>query len=149
VKIAQIVLIEDNPADVLLVELALKEAGIACELTKFQSGEDALLVLCPPIGTEANAFVPDVILLDLNTPRSDGFQVLITLRRAPRLAGVPMAVLSSSQAPSDKHRIALQGTRYLQKPSQLTDFLTTIGHAVQEMLAERTADSKPSTDPMV
>jgi chemotaxis family two-component system response regulator Rcp1 len=148
-KIAQVVLIEDNPADVLLVELALKEAGVACELTTFKSGEEALLLLCPPIGMGSDVFVPDAILLDLNTPRSDGFEVLITLKRTPRLAGVPMAVLSSSQAPSDKHRIALQGTRYLQKPAQLTDFLTTIGKAVQEMLAEKTADGESSADPTV
>jgi chemotaxis family two-component system response regulator Rcp1 len=146
-KTAQIVLIEDNPADVLLVELALKEAGIACELTKFKNGEEALLLLCPPIGTGSDIFVPDAILLDLNTPRSDGFEVLITFKRTPRLAGVPMAVLSSSQAPSDKHRIALQGARYLQKPAQLTDFLTRIGQAVREMLAEKTTDSESSVDP--
>jgi CheY-like chemotaxis protein len=148
-RMAQLVLIEDNPADVLLVEMALKEAGISYELTKFKSGEEALLVLCPPIGTGSDLFVPDAILLDLNTPRSDGFEVLITLKRTPRLAGVPMAVLSSSKAPSDKHRIALQGARYLQKPAQLTDFLTTIGQAVKEMLAEKTADSQSSADPTV
>jgi chemotaxis family two-component system response regulator Rcp1 len=138
-KIAQIVLIEDNPADVFLVELALKEAGVACELTKFQSGEQALLLLCPPICMGSDVFVPDAILLDLNTPSSDGFEVLITLKQTPRFAGVPMAVLSSSQAPSDKHGTALQGARFLQKPTQLTDFLTTIGQAVKEMLAEKTA----------
>lgn len=148
-KIAQLVLIEDNPADVLLVEMALKEAGIACELTKFKNGEEALLMLCPPDGTEPSFFVPDAILLDLNTPRSDGFKVLITLKRTPRLAGVPIAVPSSSHAPSDRHRAAMQGTRYLQKPAQLTDFLTTIGQAVTEMLSPKTAHSEPPPDPAV
>ena len=73
-KAAQIVLIEDSPADIFLVELALKESGVIYELTKFKSGEEALRVLCPPEGTQINAFVPDAILLDLNTPKSDGFQ---------------------------------------------------------------------------
>src|SRR5258707_218657 len=122
-KAAQIVLVEDNPADVLLVELALKESGLTYEMTKFKSGREALTALCPPEGTETSTFVPDVILLDLNTPMSDGFQVLSKLRLSPRLARVPMAVITSSQAASDKHRTALQGTRYIQKPAQLQEFL--------------------------
>ena len=80
---AQIVLIEDNPADVFLIELALKENEIPCQLTRFANGEEALRVLC---GSEAaDSLVPDAILLDLNTPRSDGFQVLIKLKQSPRL----------------------------------------------------------------
>ena len=138
-KAAQIVLIEDNPADVFLVELALKESGVTYELTKFKSGQEALRTLCPPEGTETSAFVPDAILLDLNTPRSDGFQVLIKLKQAPRLAHVPMAVITSSQAPSDKHRTSLQGSRYIQKPAQLEEFLTTVGQAIKEMLEEERA----------
>ena len=142
-KAAQIVLIEDNPGDVLLVELALKESGVLHEMTKFKSGEEALRALCPPEGTETSAFVPDAILLDLNTPKSDGFQVLIKLKQAPRLAHVPMAVITSSQAPSDKHRTSIQGTRYIQKPAQLKEFLTTVGQAIKEMIEEGKASQSP------
>ena len=142
-KPAQIVLIEDNPADVYLVELALKEKGITHEMTRLNSGEEALRALCPSDGTETSAFVPDAILLDLNTPKSDGFEVLITLKLSPRLARVPMAIITSSQAASDKHRTALQGTRYIQKPAQLQEFLTTVGQAVKEMLDEGRASKSP------
>jgi len=142
-KAAQIVLIEDNPADVFLVELALKESGIAYEMTKFKSGQEALTVLCPPEGTDTSAFVPDAILLDLNTPQSDGFQVLIKLKLSPRLARVPMAVITSSPATSDKHRTALQGTRYIQKPAQLEEFLTTVGQAVKDIIEEGRASKSP------
>src|SRR5713101_5760245 len=135
-KAAQIVLIEDNPADVFLVELALKESGVTYEMTRFESGQEALEVLCPPEGTETSAFVPDAILLDLNTPMSDGFAVLSKLRLSPHLAGVPMAVITSSPATSDKHRTALQGSRYIQKPAQLAEFLTTVGQAIKEMLQD-------------
>jgi CheY-like chemotaxis protein len=130
---ARIVLIEDNPADVELVELALKENGISCELTRFASGQEALSVLCPA-EDEAAIFVPDAILLDLNTPKSDGFQVLIKLKQSPRLAHVPIAIITSSAATSDRHRSALQGVRYIQKPSHLEVFLATVGQAVKEML---------------
>ena len=128
----RIMLIEDNPGDILLVELALKENGIAYELTHFNNGEEALRVLFS--SAEANAPVPDAILLDLNTPKSDGFNVLIKLRQSPRFSKTPIAILTSSQASSDKHRSALQGVRYIQKPSQLEAFLATVGAAVKEML---------------
>jgi chemotaxis family two-component system response regulator Rcp1 len=141
-KAAQIVLIEDNPADVLLVEMALKESGVTHEMTKFRSGEEALRALCPPEGTTSE-FVPDAILLDLNTPKSDGFQVLIKLKQSPRLAHVPMAVITSSQATSDKYRTGLQGTRYIQKPTQLEEFLNTVGQAVKEMIEEGLASKSP------
>jgi len=127
-----IVLIEDNPGDVFLFEMALKENDIPCRLTQFDTGVDALQVLCE--SATADAFIPDAILLDLNTPRSDGFSVLIKLTQSAHLSHVPIAILTSSQASSDKHRAALQGVRYIQKPSQLADFLTTVGKAVREML---------------
>jgi CheY-like chemotaxis protein len=129
---AQIVLIEDNAADVFLVELALKENGIPYKLTRFESGEEALLVLCGTGATQAP--VPDAILLDLNTPRSDGFQVLMKLKQAPHFENVPIAIITSSQATSDKHFCRLHGTRLIEKPSQLEDFLATVGGAVKEML---------------
>lgn len=128
---ARIVLIEDNPGDVFLVEMALRENGIDFDLTHFDNGTAALRAL----GTsEAIAFVPDAILLDLNTPRSDGFEVLIKLTQSPRLSHVPTAILTSSKASSDKHRAVLQSVRFIQKPARLEEFLATVGGAVKEML---------------
>src|SRR5882724_4330958 len=105
---AHIVLIEDNSADVLMIELALKENGIPYELTRYASGEDAVRSLCDP--DAAATPIPDAILLDLNTPRSDGFQVLIKFKKSPRFANVPIAIITSSRATSDKHRSQLLGT---------------------------------------
>lgn len=133
---AKIVLIEDNPADVYLVEMALKESGILYEMTRFNNGEEAVESLCAPEGPATKRLLPDAILLDLNTPKSDGFEVLEKLRQAPHLAGVPIAIVTSSQASSDKHRAALIGhTRYIEKPSHLEEFLTTVGQAVKDMLS--------------
>jgi CheY-like chemotaxis protein len=132
---SQIVLIEDNPADVLLVQMALKENDVSCEMTTFNNGQEALRSLCPPEGAAPNAFVPDAILLDLNTPKSDGFQVLIRLKQTPRLSHVPIAILTSSQATSDKYRSdSLGAIRYIQKPLQLEEFLSKVGRAVKEIL---------------
>jgi len=54
-----------------------------------------------------------------------------------------MAVITSSQAPSDKHRTSLLGTRYIQKPAQLEEFLTTVGQAIKEMIEEGRASQSP------
>ena len=132
----RIVLIEDNPADVFLVKMALKENGVVCEMTQFNNGSEALKVLCPPEGPEANPPAPDAILLDLNTPKSDGFEVLVRLKHTPYLADVPIAIFTSSQAASDKTRSNLLGAvRYIEKPSGLEEFLSTVGGAIKEMLA--------------
>jgi CheY-like chemotaxis protein len=134
----EIVLIEDNPADVYLVRLALKENDVHCQMTIFANGQEALSCLCQPAQTQ---FVPSVILLDLNTPKSDGFEVLIRLRGTPHLANVPIAIITSSQATSDKARTARLGVvRYIHKPSQLNEFIATVGQAVKDMLRQ---DSPP------
>jgi CheY-like chemotaxis protein len=129
-KTAQIVLIEDNPADVDLVKLSLQEAGIQCEIRLYSNGRDALKALAAP----NLSFLPSAILLDLNTPRTDGFEVHLKLRQLPRLSQVPIAILTSSRARADKHRAALQGARYVEKPSQLQDFLTTVAELIKELL---------------
>jgi two-component system, chemotaxis family, response regulator Rcp1 len=136
-KSAQIVLIEDNPADVLLVRKALEENGIDHLLTRFETGEEAIRVLCNE--ANGNAFVPDAILLDLNTPRTDGFEALRRLKVFPRFSGVPIALLTSSRDARDKHRAAIQGARYIEKPSQLNEFLSSVGAAVKDMLGVRAA----------
>jgi CheY-like chemotaxis protein len=127
---ACIVLIEDNAADVYLIEKALRHAEVAFDLVRFRDGEEGLKAL-----TSAYLTVPDLILLDLNLPRSDGMDVLRRLRQTPRLANVPVAILTSSGASSDKHRSALLGAvRYIQKPTGLDEFLDTVGGSVREIL---------------
>ena len=92
-------------------------------------------MLCPEENTKGDPFVPDAILLDLNTPKSDGFNVLVKLKNTPHLAGVPIAIFTSSQATIDKTRSNVLGAaRYIQKPSDLEEFLKTVGQAIKEML---------------
>jgi two-component system response regulator len=132
-----IVLIEDNPSDVYLTRLALEESGLLFEMENFQSGADALLALCPGSDAVNGPLIPDLILLDLNTPRCDGFDVLAQIRRNPGLANVPVAVITSSASPADRHRAALIGsTSYLQKPTELDAFIKSISRTVRDLLAQ-------------
>jgi CheY-like chemotaxis protein len=127
---ARIVVIDHNPADVLLLEMALREHGIHDSLIRFESGAEAVRVLC----AADLDWMPDAILLDLNTPRTDGFEALRQLMECPGLSKVPIAVLTSSRDRKDRHRAELEGARYIEKPSELNEFLTTVGQAVKEML---------------
>lgn len=130
-KIADIVLVEDNPADVLLVRKALQEKGIAFELTCFDDGEEALKSLL-----REERHQPDIILLDMNLPMFDGTEVLRRIRSKPKLERIPVAILTSSESPSDKDRTSLLGAdRYIKKPIALNDFLRDVGREVEEMLS--------------
>src|SRR6476620_9083688 len=127
-----IVLIEDNPSDIYLMKLALEESGLAFELTSFENGAQALRSLCPEAG---ESLIPDLILLDLNTPGTDGFEVLGSIRGNAQLANVPVAIITSSASPADKHRAAMIGaTTYIQKPTELEAFFKRVSSAVKQLL---------------
>jgi CheY-like chemotaxis protein len=133
---AKIALIEDNPGDVMLIKMALQENGIDYELTQFESGAEAIRILCAPVVSAEQPLIPDAILMDLNTPLTDGFEALSKLRQNPRLAQVPIAILTSSAAERDKNRAALQGVPYIEKPSELAAFLSSVANAVRNMLSQ-------------
>src|SRR5262249_41218805 len=107
-----ILLVEDNPIDVLLVKNALKQEGLAHRLTVATDGEQAL-ELINSSGTEC----PDVILLDLNLPRVSGAQVLQRLRQGNQCVAVPVIICTSSNSPADRAQTTLLGAnRYFLKP---------------------------------
>jgi two-component system, chemotaxis family, response regulator Rcp1 len=130
----RIVLIEDNPGDVFLVRKALEAKKLECELIHYEDVDQALRALCIE-----HALHPDLILVDLNLPRREGFDALKETRQTPWLVGVPIAVLTSSEAEKDRHRTALIGAdRYIHKPPTLEEFIDQVGKAVEELLDVRT-----------
>ncbi len=132
---AHVVLVEDNPGDVFLIQEALRDKGVHFELRHFSDGEEAWVALAQ---SDKNAnTVPDLILLDLNLPKTEGVSLLRQIREHPALADVPVAVLTSSQSPRDEREAAALGaTRYIRKSALLDDFLSEVGGAVREMLEE-------------
>jgi len=96
----EILLVEDNPADVRLTIEGLKEAKIHNNLQTASSGEQALEVLYRR-GEHANAPRPDVIFLDLNMPGMGGLEVLRRVKSDGLLKTIPVVMLTSSEAESD------------------------------------------------
>jgi CheY-like chemotaxis protein len=130
----QILLAEDNPADVYLIRHALAENNVECSLQIAHDGREALAFLRAENDSARDA-LPDLILLDLNLPQHDGMEILQHIRRSRRLEGVPVIVFTSSDSPSDRLSATQLGiTRYIKKPSMLDEFLA-IGAVIRDVLA--------------
>ena len=131
-KTARVMVVEDNPADVLMVKKALQEKGIKFDLSCFENGDQALKAL-----SRQDSKAPDLILLDLNLPSIEGIEVLIQIRNMPRLSRVPVVILTSSESSSDMRRTKRLGAaRYIRKSLMLEDFLREVGTGIEEMLRE-------------
>lgn len=128
------VIIDDNPADVLLMKEALNHAGIEAEIKDFRDGAGALDAMRAQHETWGPP-PPTLVMLDLNMPRVSGFDVLRELRSTPDLQHVPVAVITSSSSPRDMEEASRLGaSRYIRKPIDLNEFFVTIGSAVREMV---------------
>ena len=126
----RVLLVEDNPADSFIFEKALVESGLRHRLEVVRDGDDAL--------RRIEAEPPDLIVLDLNLPKVDGWEVLDALDRSDALRAIPVCVLSSSRAPEDRERASRRPrTIYLAKPDGLDAYLA-VGSAVRAHWESRT-----------
>src|SRR6266545_2325088 len=94
----EILLVEDNPADVRLTIEALKDTRVPARLHVARDGVEALRMLKDETGATPR---PDLILLDLNLPRKDGREVLQEIKQDEALRHIPVVILSTSQAEQD------------------------------------------------
>lgn len=127
----EILLAEDNPADVFLIYEALKEHEVACTVRTAADGREVLTLLAP-----GAAWHPDLIILDLNLPRHDGIEILQKLNSTGACTGIPVVVLTSSDSPRDREACkGLGATRFFRKPSNLEQFLQ-LGAVFKELLTQ-------------
>ena len=130
---SRIFLAEDNPADVYLIEQALKENGVNSHLEVAEDGREALLFLRRE-GRFAGAARPELILLDLNLPQHDGTEILKRIRQDEELSSVPVVIFTSSDSPKDRFAAIRSGANhYIRKPSNLQEFMA-IGATLKSML---------------
>jgi CheY-like chemotaxis protein len=131
----QILLVEDNAADVYLVRQALLEHGVDHELTVTEDGDEAILMIEKGTTGQGKGR-PSIVLLDLNLPRQNGLSVLKRLRENATCSDIAFVVLTSSDAKRDREDAASLGATYFRKPFELSEFLQ-LGALVKNLLEQR------------
>jgi len=125
-RIMEILLIEDNPADIRLTLEAFQELEIPNHVNVVMDGVEAMVFLRRE-GVHQSAPVPDLILLDLNLPLKNGREVLEEVKTDDDLKHIPVVVLTTSRAEEDVlQAYRLHANCYLTKPSDLDQFFTVI-----------------------
>lgn len=126
----EVLVVDDNPGDVCLIEEALRSGVVPSRLHATQDGEEALAFLRREAPFQ-DAPRPDLVLLDLNMPRMGGLEVLRALKGNPTWKTIPTVVLTSSQAEADiSSCYEAQANAYLVKPGDL-DAYTKLLHGIQ------------------
>jgi CheY-like chemotaxis protein len=122
----QVLLVEDDPGDVLMTQEAFDEHKVRNKLSVVSDGEEALAFLRRE-GPHGEAPRPDLILLDLNLPRVDGREVLAVIKDDPDLRRIPVVVLTTSQADEDIMRsYSLHANAYVTKPVDFERFIAVV-----------------------
>jgi chemotaxis family two-component system response regulator Rcp1 len=136
-----ILLVEDNPADVRLTIEALKEAKIPTRLHVARDGVDALARLR---GSNASPHQrPDLILLDLNLPRKDGREVLDEIKQDPMLKHIPVVILTTSQADQDILKgYRLGANAFITKPVDVDRFFDVV-RSIEQFWLETVRLARP------
>jgi CheY-like chemotaxis protein len=127
-----VLLVEDNPADVELTLRALRSARVTNPVTAVADGAVALefAFATGAYADRAGAPPPKVVFLDLKLPKVSGLEVLARLKGDPRTQDVPVVVLTSSaEAPDIARAYALGANSYLVKPVASERFMDAVGQA--------------------
>jgi len=125
-RTAEILLVEDNPADVSLTRGALQTGPVPAHLSVARDGVEALAFLRHE-GTYADSPRPDIILLDLNLPQKSGAEVLKEIKADEELRCIPVVVLTTSGAEEDvRASYDRSANCYVTKPVTLDEYATVI-----------------------
>ncbi|MEU6155093.1 response regulator [Actinosynnema sp. NPDC047251] len=121
-----VLLVEDDPGDVLLITEALREHGLGSDVHTVSDGAEAVSFLYRA-GEHADAPRPDLVLLDLNLPRMNGHEVLTHIKSDPDLRSIPVIVLTTSSAPDDlTQTYQAHANAYITKPLDSTGFAKVV-----------------------
>ena len=124
-----ILLVEDNPDDVILAKRALKDANIANEVIIARDGVEALEYLRGEGAHEGRdtSIMPEVILLDLKMPRMGGLELLKIIRSEEGTKLLPVVILTSSKEERDVMKsYSLGANSYIQKPVDFDQFAAAV-----------------------
>jgi two-component system, chemotaxis family, response regulator Rcp1 len=124
--------VEDNVADLFLVKEAVAAAKLDIDVYFFSDGEEILQFLAQL--DEDSVRCPELLLLDLNIPKKDGFEVLSYLRSSKRCASMRVVIMTSSSARADREKSAsFNVDSYFNKPGSYAEFLT-LGNVIRNLV---------------
>lgn len=126
-KPVEVLLVEDDPGDVILTQEGLRASKLHINLHVVDNGEKALAFLhqAPPY---EDAPRPGLIILDLNLPRVNGMEVLREIKSSEMLQTIPTVILTTSRAEEDVVRSYKLGANcYVSKPLNLDEFVKVVG----------------------
>ena len=145
----RILIAEDDDDDQLLMRRAAEKGGCPCELAFVTDGEQLIERLHEAVGgsTPGRRPCPDIVVVDLNMPRVDGFEALRTIKNDPRLCSLPVVVLTTSVRPDDMVGAYRNGaSSYLTKPidlSALTRLMEELCHYWKDVVRLPPKESRP------
>jgi chemotaxis family two-component system response regulator Rcp1 len=126
IKPINILLVEDNPADIRLTQEVFKDGKIRNTLSVVMDGEEAMIYL-RKLGKYDKAETPDLVLLDLNLPKKDGRAVLADIKADNTLKFIPVIILTTSAAEQDiLNTYAHHANCYIMKPVDLAQFINVV-----------------------
>lgn len=129
----EILLVEDNPGDVRLIEEIMKESGMPIRLNVVRDGVEAMAFLRQE-GPYTHVATPNLIVLDLNLPRKNGHEVIAEVKEDLGLRRIPVVVLTGSEAEEDINRAYdLHANCCIIKPFNLDQFIRVV-RQMQEFL---------------
>lgn len=130
-RLIEVLLVEDSDSDAMLTQEALKDAKLANNLHRVETGEQALDFLRKR-GEYTEAPMPDLILLDLNLPGINGQEVLEVIKTDNQLKTIPVVILTTSKSEEDIVRAyGMNANCYVTKPVGF-DELARVVHSIEE-----------------
>ena len=122
----EVLIIDDNPADIRLVKEAIKDGRLIINLTSAEDGMEAMAYLRKE-AKYTSTTTPDLILLDLNMPIKNGFEVLDEIKQDPELKRIPVIIMTISKSEEDVLKsYNLNANAYIVKPVELNQFTEAI-----------------------
>jgi CheY-like chemotaxis protein len=142
-RAVEILLVEDNPADVSLLRETFKNSRFAINLNVVQDGEQALHYL-----RRKNPYFsssrPDFILLDLNLPRKNGHEVAKEIKRSNKLSDIPTLILTTSNHDDDKwNAYQIRVSAYLLKPLDWPQYIILLNYLEENWIKQIRLDLPP------
>src|SRR3984957_10955667 len=126
-----LLIVDDNPADVVLAREALSGSAHRTQIHSVEDGVEAMAYLNRR-DKYVNAIRPDLVILDLNLPKKGGLAVLAAMKAGPDLRRIPVAIFTTSQLRNDIVRSYEMGANcYVRKPGNMSDFFSAV-KAIEE-----------------